>query len=83
MENAIRRVIAPYVQTVRKHQKSRKESENEQFSYYLKKKPNILLQDLSMFLSDSVDLPSVLHETAEILKSVTQAAGSLTFKTIY
>lgn len=45
------------------------------FSYYLQKKPSTLLRDLSMFLSDSADLPPVLYETADVLRSVTKALG--------
>ncbi|XP_044258943.1 cAMP and cAMP-inhibited cGMP 3',5'-cyclic phosphodiesterase 10A-like [Tribolium madens] len=66
------RVIAPFVTVPIK--KTHKEVEDEQFSFYLKKKPAVLLQDLSTFMSDSVDLPSLFHETADVLQKVTKAS---------
>lgn len=77
-DRATKRVIAPYVRVVRRGQKIgkvEKEEESKQFRFYLQKKPSVLMRNLSAFLSDSVDLPSVLHETAEVLKVVTKAKG--------
>lgn len=45
------------------------------FSFYLQKTPSVLLRELSSFLTDSVDLPSLLHETCDVLKNVTKAFG--------
>lgn len=77
-DRATKRVIAPYVRIIRKGQKAQittKTEESKQFSYYLQKKPSVLMRNLSNFLSDSVDLPSVLNETSEVLKGVTRAQG--------
>lgn len=69
-KSSVWRVIAPYVVP----KKSIVEIEDEQFSFYLKKKPAVLLRDLSTFMSDSVDLPSLFHETSDVLKNVTKAS---------
>ncbi|XP_050308589.1 cAMP and cAMP-inhibited cGMP 3',5'-cyclic phosphodiesterase 10A-like isoform X2 [Anthonomus grandis grandis] len=75
-DKATRRVIAPYVKIVRKSRTGLdKTKESQKFSFYLQNKPSVLMQDLSSFLSDSVDLASVLQETAEVLKVVTKAGG--------
>jgi cAMP and cAMP-inhibited cGMP 3',5'-cyclic phosphodiesterase 10 len=74
-DKATKRVIAPFVRIVRKGQKPHEVEESKHFTFYLQKKPSVLIRDLSSFLSDSVDLPSLLHETAEVLKNVTKAAG--------
>ncbi|XP_030754671.1 cAMP and cAMP-inhibited cGMP 3',5'-cyclic phosphodiesterase 10A-like [Sitophilus oryzae] len=75
-DKATRRVIAPYVKIVRKSRGVLdKTKESQKFSFYLQNKPSVLMQDLSSFLSDSVDLASVLQETAEVLKLVTKAYG--------
>lgn len=75
-DRATKRVIAPYVRVLRRGQKSivpEQEEEDIQFRFYLEKKPSLLMRNLSAFLSDSVDLPSILHETAEVLKGVCKA----------
>ncbi|CAG9858267.1 unnamed protein product [Phyllotreta striolata] len=79
-DKATRRVIAPYVKIVRKGEKAPIEKElevqvYEKFNFYLQHKPNALLLDLSTFLSDSVDLMLLLHETAEVLRVTTKATG--------
>ncbi|XP_048521448.1 cAMP and cAMP-inhibited cGMP 3',5'-cyclic phosphodiesterase 10A [Dendroctonus ponderosae] len=76
-DKATRRVIAPYVKIVRKSKGALEKSkeESQKFSFYLHNKPSVLMQDLSSFLSDSVDLASVLQETADVLKVVTKANG--------
>lgn len=78
-DKATRRVIAPYVKIVRKSKGALEKSkeESQKFSFYLQNKPSVLMQDLSSFLSDSVDLASVLQETADVLKVVTKANGKL------
>ncbi|PSN33928.1 hypothetical protein C0J52_19328 [Blattella germanica] len=77
MDKAAKRVLAPYLRTIRRSQKlaQEKPKEKEEFSFYLHKKPITVLQALSEFLSDSVDLPSLLHETADVLKNVTNSTG--------
>jgi cAMP and cAMP-inhibited cGMP 3',5'-cyclic phosphodiesterase 10 len=70
-KSVVWRVIAPFV-TVPK--KNKEQVEDEQFSFYLKKKPAVLIRDLSSFMSDSVDLPSLFHETSDVLKKVTKAS---------
>lgn len=74
-DKATKRVIAPFVRIVRKGQKPHEVEEGKHFSLFLQRKPNVLIRDLSSFLSDSVDLPSSLHETADVLKIITKAAG--------
>jgi FAD/FMN-containing dehydrogenase len=49
--------------------------EDRLFSFFLQKTPSVLLRELSSFLTDSVDLPSLLHETCDVLKNVTKAFG--------
>lgn len=66
------KVIAPFVTAPKKV----REKDDEQFSFYLRKKPEVLIQDLSSFMSDSVDLPSLFHETADVLNRVCKAAWS-------
>ncbi|XP_044258941.1 cAMP and cAMP-inhibited cGMP 3',5'-cyclic phosphodiesterase 10A-like [Tribolium madens] len=74
-DRATKRVIAPFVRIIRKGQKPHEAEESKHFSFFLQRKPSVLIRDLSSFLSDSVDLPSLLHETADVLKSITKAAG--------
>ncbi|CAH1173827.1 unnamed protein product [Phaedon cochleariae] len=76
-DKATRRVIAPYVKIVRKSEKAHleKEQEHQKFNFYIQNKPSVLLHDLTSFLSDSVDLVLLLHETAEVMKSTTKATG--------
>lgn len=69
-KSTVWRVLAPFVRVTKKP----KEFDDEQFSFYLKKKPEVLLRDLSTFMSDSVDLPSLFHETSDVLKKVTKSA---------
>ncbi|KAG5883185.1 hypothetical protein JTB14_018201 [Gonioctena quinquepunctata] len=81
-DKATRRVIAPYVKIVRKSEKVQleKEPEHQKFNFYIQNKPSVLLHDLTSFLSDSVDLVMLLHETAEVLKSTTKAHGKFFFQ---
>ncbi|KAI4460298.1 cyclic nucleotide phosphodiesterase [Holotrichia oblita] len=76
-DKATRRVIAPYVNIVRRGRKAlvKQEKDNKYFSFYLQKKPSLLMRSLTEFLDNTVDLPMLLHESAEALKCVTHAAG--------
>lgn len=76
-DKATRRVIAPYVKIVRKSEKTHlvKEKEYQRFNFYIQNKPSVLLNDLTSFLSDTVDLVLLLHETADVLKLTTKATG--------
>lgn len=76
-DRAVKRVIAPFVRIVRKGEKPIHEIETSaQFSYYLQKKPSVLIRDLSSFLSDSVELSSLIHESTDVLKRITKASGA-------
>lgn len=59
-DRATKRVIAPFVRIIRKGAPKVAADEGAQFSFYLRKKPSVLIRDLSSFMSDSVDLPSLL-----------------------
>ncbi|XP_044756182.1 cAMP and cAMP-inhibited cGMP 3',5'-cyclic phosphodiesterase 10A-like [Coccinella septempunctata] len=72
---AARRVIAPYVKVIRKKYKAPAVPESKLFKKHLERKPSVLLRDLTSFLSDNVDLPSLLHESADVLKVTTHAHG--------
>nr|CAD7201405.1 unnamed protein product [Timema douglasi] len=74
-DEASRRVIAPYVKTFRRSELV-PSPEKREFSYYLQKKPISLLQNVSAFISSMDDLISVLHETADVLKVVTDSSGA-------
>lgn len=75
-DQATKRVIAPYVSVVKKGRKSPAVVKDDRgyFSYYLQRKPSVLMRNLSQFLAD-VNLPALLHETAEVLKVVTNATS--------
>lgn len=75
-DQATKRVIAPYVSIVRKGKKAPAVVKDDRgyFSYYLQRKPSVLMRNLSEFLTD-INLPALLHETAEVLKIVTNASG--------
>ncbi|KAK5650146.1 hypothetical protein RI129_001175 [Pyrocoelia pectoralis] len=79
-DRATKHVLAPYVRIKRKGQPSfkseEKEDDNIHFEYYLKKKPTLLIRNLSLFLSDSIQLSSILHESVDVLKCVCKAAGA-------
>lgn len=45
------------------------------FQKHIDRKPSVLIKDLSKFLSDTVDIPSLLHETSDVLKHVTNSTG--------
>ncbi|KAL3277040.1 hypothetical protein HHI36_012401 [Cryptolaemus montrouzieri] len=72
---AARRVIAPYVKVIRKRYKAPIVPESKLFNKHLDRKPSVLLRDLTSFLSDNVDLPSLLHESSDVLKVTTNAHG--------
>lgn len=78
-DRATKRVIAPYVRIIRKGQMAAavttKAEDNKMFNFYVQRKPSLCMRDLSSYLSDNVDLQSVLNETAEVLKSVSKALG--------
>lgn len=78
-DRATKRVIAPYVKIIRKGQMSAavttKLEENKFFNFYVQRKPSLCMRDVTAFMSDSVDLPAVMNETAEVLKIVTKALG--------
>ena len=68
-------VFAPQPQPHTIRQSKKLAQDKEEFSFYIQKKPITFLQASSEFLADSIDLPSILHETADVLKSVTNSTG--------
>lgn len=71
--HATKRVLAPFVKARRKPVV--KTAENKYFSFYVQKKPSILMNDMSKLLFEGVDLISVLAETADVLKEATNSTG--------
>ncbi|KAK7789545.1 hypothetical protein R5R35_010323 [Gryllus longicercus] len=74
-DKAARRVLAPYVRTVRRRQKESEKKRDKVFSVYLQKRPSELFRHLSEFLLESVDFSSLLYETADVLKVQTKSVG--------
>lgn len=76
-ERAAKRVIAPFVNIMRKGRKAavKKEADDAHFMFYLKKKPSVLTRHMTEFLDETVDLQTLIYETAETLRSITNSAG--------
>ena len=75
-DKATRRVIAPYVNIIRRGKKAIiAQPESKHFSFYLQKKPSVLMKQLTESLADSIDLPMLLHETIDAVKCITNAMG--------
>lgn len=67
LDKVTRRVIAPYAQIERKGLKD----EEEKTARYLD------INRFNVFLEDTVDLDSLLYETASVLKTITESSGKL------
>lgn len=65
LDKVTRRVIAPYAQIERKGMKEEEAKEGR----YLD------MNRFNVFLEDTVDLDSLLYETAMVLKTVTHSSG--------
>lgn len=65
LDKVTRRVIAPYAQIERK---GLKEDEQREGTY-------LDINRFNVFLEDTVDLDSLLNETANVLKTVTGSSG--------
>lgn len=77
-DRATKRVIAPYVSIIRKGYKghpSKSIKKVPSLTHLIGKKPSLLLRKISEFLSDYVDLTSLLRDTANCMKTVTDARG--------
>lgn len=69
LDKVTRRVIAPYAQIERKGLKE----EEEKAGGYLD------INRFNVFLEDTVDLDSLLFETANVLKTVTNSSGKINY----
>lgn len=77
-DRATKRVIAPYVSIIRKGYKAAPPIHVKTVSsltHLIGRKPSLLRRKISEFLSDYVDLTSLLQDTANCMKSVTKAKG--------
>lgn len=76
-EKACKRVIAPYVNIVRRGHKAvvKKQEDDAHFMFYLQKKPSALVKHMQEFLGEDVDLQTIIHETADSLKEITRATS--------
>ncbi|XP_063621951.1 cAMP and cAMP-inhibited cGMP 3',5'-cyclic phosphodiesterase 10A-like [Cydia splendana] len=68
LDKATKRVIAPYAQIVRKGLKE----ERKEGTY-------LDINRFNVFLEDTVDLDSLLYETAMVLKTVTNSSGAFVY----
>ncbi|XP_018324862.1 cAMP and cAMP-inhibited cGMP 3',5'-cyclic phosphodiesterase 10A-like [Agrilus planipennis] len=82
-DKATKRVIAPFVKIFRKKRKAKAIEEEEDvdapkyvFPY---KRPSVLIHHMSGFLSENLDLSSLLHDTANVLKNAVRAKGVLLY----
>lgn len=72
---ATKRVIAPFVKIQRKDIGFREKKKVSSLVNLIGKKPSIEMTKISQFLSDDVDLTTLLNDTAQCMKSVTDAIG--------
>ncbi|GJQ80088.1 hypothetical protein Trydic_g19371 [Trypoxylus dichotomus] len=74
-EYACKRVIAPYVNIIRRGRRAvvKVDQEDDVAWIRLRIKPSFVMKGLREFLDDKLDLNLLLHETADSLKDVTQA----------
>lgn len=70
---ATKRILAPFVKA--RHKPKTKAPDNKYFSFYVQKKPSILMRDMTTLLLDGVDFISVLNETADVLKEATNSTS--------
>lgn len=74
--NAARKILAPFLKIPKKKSGVRKEFILEEFKeYYSQNKPGEVLAKITNSFSDSLKLPTMLNETAELLKAVTSSKG--------
>lgn len=64
------------IQVIKKGQKFKTIEEDRHFTFYLGRKPSVLMQRMYDYLNDSVELTSLLHESIDVLKNVTNATGN-------
>ncbi|CAH0549249.1 unnamed protein product [Brassicogethes aeneus] len=76
-DKAVKRVIAPYLQRQPKKHGILKTQEKKSAitRYEIKYKAEELFGDRKAFLSDFIDLPSVMWQSADVLKLVTNSTG--------
>lgn len=76
-DHVTRRVLAPFLMTYKKKPLLNLTEVKEEFqNVYSQTKPKEVLGKLAAFFTDSLELPTVLNETSEILKTVTKSWGS-------
>lgn len=71
LDKVTRRVIAPYAQIERK---GLKDEEAKEGTY-------LDINRFNVFLEDTVDLDSLLYETARVLKTITNSSGKFAIST--
>lgn len=75
-DRAIRRVIAPHVSIIRKGWKPKaRRLKESNVQIFLKTKSAFMVKTVSQFLLDKVELQTLVSDTAECLKTVTDARG--------
>lgn len=75
-DKALRRVLAPFLTRYRRAESTGDSEVKEEFrNVYMQVKPGEVLAKLDAFFTDSLELPTVLNETAEILKGATKSVG--------
>lgn len=80
-DRATKRVIAPYVSIIRKGVKPPPPALKPipSLTHLIGKKPSLLIRKISQFLLDTVDLTSLLNDTATCMKAFTKATGTIFF----
>ncbi|KAK6640796.1 hypothetical protein RUM44_012493 [Polyplax serrata] len=76
-----RKVLAPFIKRLRKQgaQKLLSKVEADHQKHYVRSKVKDVIAKLQSFCKDSLEIPTVLNETAEILKDVTKSLGASSY----
>lgn len=71
-----KRVLAPYVNLMRRGRRVTLRRGRDKFNFFLSKRSSVLMKNLTVFMANSNELPLLLHETTDVLKSLTNSLGA-------
>lgn len=74
-DKAAKKALAPFLRRIKKQKTQKVVSEADDHQRYVRSKVKDVISKLTSFCKDSLEVPTVVNETSEVLREITKSLG--------